>query len=939
MFPRQDSRATPGRRLTTYSKHFKRRAQPEQRSKDGRVSTAPAESSVWDFHEDEDEIASPDVTLAKHKQRSKQPQRLRPITESIPRPERRTSSHGALALPNPRKRRASVGARESHAARSFSTPPSPPSSTEGRMLPPPLPARNIPLPRPVKTAKPVIRRGYSLGAKKSPATESLLRGLAPTTSARPFTFAAGKSVNDLTSTKPKKPLVQTQIPFRPSLPPPRPAATFSATFSPRRQEKKASTYRLLPTMSDSQAQAAPRKKRRLIDQLAAQADESSSEEETAPSRADAKRAQTPEPQPMTLFDSPNAVPSTPEPSRPRTYGRPDSAKKKTGPKFTYSARRTIRAEASMAGGLETVDENAWLKESLLPSKSQFDMDEDEDEPFATGAVRSIHELRQAGANSRSADEIDDLLTRVGRPSGKPSSSRRNALIELSQKMQDKNFVRKFRDHNGDRSLFEQVGKETDIITGYALVAILTTLVATTASTHIVSQLQDQGFSVLLERLLQITTDVQALARDRASNLSRNGQQSMMKLKASLLILPIWQPTTPFMLSPRRLALKALELVVKNAGTVGDEFFSPEVTDLLFSLLQDSPVPDAWAYPHQDESIDFQLALTLLESHSMVAMQGQLKERWTFRYLPIVAETLTTTLRLSNGRLGEIGMLVLKFTLNTSNNNHDAPMAFIEKGTVRILANKLCDTFVAATNSVYNAEAFQSHLEALLLMLGVMINFSENDRATGRSLLDCENGGQAPLDRLIKLFLDHHVATSEVCISQCGRQTSHRRNLLILSTGRLGGEEPAKRWVRVHVPPAWLYVTVRTSAPAVWVHAQGEQYCPAAEFDTRVHHVSPCCGQCHVAGWRRTHTLLFELHNKAAGSCGATGAPQVSQGRRRRIMGGNMVGCGGAAFWTAISDTLRLLFFFFLFFLGRLECNSHGHTQSEERVEGGLVPTI
>lgn len=527
-------------------------------------------------------------------------------------------------------------------------------------------------------------------------------------------------------------------------------------------------------MSDSLSQIAPRKKRRLIDELAAQADESSGEEDGKASGSQvARRTPTPEPQGMSMFQSPIEIPSTPEPSRHRTYGRPDSAKKKTGPKFTYSARRTIRAENSLTGGnLDTVDETAWLKETLLPTGgSQFDMDEDEDEPFTTGAVRSIHELRQAGANSRSADEIEDLLARVGRPSGKPSSSRRNALIELSQKMQDKSFVRKFRDHNGDRSLFDQIGKETDIVTGYALVAILTTLVASTASTHIVSQLQGQGLPLLLQRLLTITVDIQALAKDRTSNLSRNGQQSMMKLKASLLILPIWQPTTPFMLSPRRLALKALELVVKNAGIAGDEFFSSEVTDQLFCLLRDAPAPDAWAFPHQDESIDFQLALTLLEAHSMQAMQSEAKERWTFKYLPILADTLATTLRRSNGRLGEIGMLIMKLALNTSNNNHDAPTAFIEKGTVRLLSNALCDTFLAVKDLVYNADAFQGHLEALLLMLGVMINFSENDRATGRSLLDkdAQDAGPAPLDRLIKIFLDHHVATSEVGFSRTGRE--------------------------------------------------------------------------------------------------------------------------------------------------------------------------
>lgn len=757
----------------------------------GGRATAPVESSVWDFHDDEDEIASPDVTIQKLKQRTKTQPKMRPITEITSRSQAGSSSTSASGsgsgsgsgsarstgtLANPKKRRASLGGKDlpRSASGAYSTPPSPPSSTEERMPPP----RTIPLPKSIKTAKPAsVRRTVSLGGKKSPTTDAILRGITPahtftststSVPSRPFTFAAGKSVNDLTTyDKAKKQFVQTRIPYRPSQAPSRPRSSSTV------RQGQASSSKLRPTMSDSLNQIAPRKKRRLIDELAAQADESSGEEDGKTSESQVvRRTPTPEPQGMSMFDSPVEIPSTPEPSRHRTYGRPDSAKKKTGPKFTYSARRTIRAENSLIGGdLDTVDETAWLKESLLPTGgSQFDMDEDEDEPFTTGAVRSIHELRQAGANSRSADEIEDLLARVGRPSGKPSSSRRNALIELSQKMQDKSFVRKFRDHNGDRSLFDQIGKETDIVTGYALVAILTTLVASTASTHIVSQLHGQGFSLLLQRLLTITVDIQALARDRASNLSRNGQQSMMKLKASLLILPIWEPTTPFMLSPRRLALKALELVVKNAGIAGDEFFSFEVTDQLFSLLKDAPVPDAWAFPHQDESIDFQLALTLLEAHSMQAMQSESKERWTFKYLPILADTLATTLRRSNGRLGEIGMLVMKLALNTSNNNHDAPTAFIEKATVRILSNALCDTFLTVKDSVYNADAFQGHLEALLLMLGVMINFSENDRATGRSLLDADaqDAGPAPLDRLIKIFLDHHVATSEVRISRTKR---------------------------------------------------------------------------------------------------------------------------------------------------------------------------
>ncbi|ROV91410.1 hypothetical protein VSDG_07203 [Cytospora chrysosperma] len=677
------------RRTTTYSKAFGRRSAPEEKTKDGRSCTAPLESStVWDF-QDDDEINSPVVTLPMKSKLygRKAGGRMRNISGTPSRPSP-ASAFQAKDLPNPKRRRTSPVNKDSRAvhARAYSTPPSPPPSlpspSEAIMPPPPKTVPKFAKPRPVA-------RTYPSGSTKPPTKAAALKGA--TIRSMPFTPSIPKSIKTLNTSKQRKEMVQTHIPFRPVQTPP----------------------------------------------------------------------SVPAPLGLPDFGTPAVAPSTPEPKIPKKFARPGSATKRTGPKITYSARRTIRAEGSSAGGLDTVDEDAWLKESLLPTGgSRFDMDEDEDEPFTSGAVRSIHELRQAGANSRFADEIEDLLARVGRPTGKTLSSRRNALVDLSQKLSDKSFVRKFRDHNGDRSLFEQVGRETDIIAGYALVAILTMLLATTASAHIISQLQNQGFSSLLERLLAIQTDIQPISKDRASNLSKHGQQSMSKLKASLLILPIWEPTTPFMLSPRRLALKALELVVKHSGSVGDELFSAKVTDQLFTLLSSAPEPDAWKYPRTDESVDFHLALTLLESYSVQAMQTESKERWTFKHMPIIADTLGTTLRRNTNRLGEIGLLVLKLTLNTANNNHDAATAFIEKGTVRTLANALCDTFQTATKSVDDAEVFNGHIESLLLMLGVMINFSEHDRNTGGSLLSILDDGQAPLDRLIRLFLDHHAATSE-----------------------------------------------------------------------------------------------------------------------------------------------------------------------------------
>jgi len=153
------------------------------------------------------------------------------------------------------------------------------------------------------------------------------------------------------------------------------------------------------------------------------------------------------------------------------------------------------------------------------------LDED-DETGNTGAVRSIHELRQAGANSRFADEMDDILDRVGVPSTKPSSLRRGALLELAQKLNEKDFRQQFRNHSDGGNLFRSLADETDLISGYAILAIVTTLLAATTSAHLIQQLRSHGLATLVSKLLDNTTDIGQLVKDRKQNLSRNGQLTM-----------------------------------------------------------------------------------------------------------------------------------------------------------------------------------------------------------------------------------------------------------------------------------------------------------------------------------------------------------------------------------------------------------------------------
>jgi hypothetical protein len=388
------------------------------------------------------------------------------------------------------------------------------------------------------------------------------------------------------------------------------------------------------------------------------------------------------------------------------------------------------------------------------------MDEDDD-TANTGAVRSIHELRQAGANSRFADEMDDILDRVGVPTAKPSSLRRGALLELARKMNNKDFRQQFRNHDDGDSLFKALGDETDVIAGYAILAIVTTLLAATNSAHLIQQLRSQGIATLLSRLLEDTVDIVQLAKDRKQNVSRSGQLTLATIKSSLVGLPVWEPLSSTSLPPRTLALKCLELIMRQPthASVGDEVFSEAIVEQLFSILAKSVSDQAcWDFPKQP---DLYLALYLLEGHSISAMQSPLGPLWTKQYAPIAADVLETALGLPTDQLGDLASLILRLSLNITNHNGEACRLFVDKGLLERLAESACGAFEMIMNSM-KVDSFMSKvLESLIMMLGAMINFCVYYPPASRHLEEPGDNTQSPLARLFRVFADNHAKTAEV----------------------------------------------------------------------------------------------------------------------------------------------------------------------------------
>ncbi|EHL01692.1 hypothetical protein M7I_2326 [Glarea lozoyensis 74030] len=388
--------------------------------------------------------------------------------------------------------------------------------------------------------------------------------------------------------------------------------------------------------------------------------------------------------------------------------------------------------------------------------------EDADEGEGSGAaIRNVHELRQAGANSRFMDEVDDLLDRIGSPGGTQASLRRSGLLDMANQLKDKSFARQFRSNHVEQRLFVHLGQETDILAGYVLVSILMTVMADGSVPPFVVQLRRQGITRLLIRLLDIQIGIIALAKDRKSNTTKIAQKMIADHHNHLLKLPIWEDLQPELLSPRTVALKCLEVMVRQTREAGNanDIFSKELTTNLFTIVKTSSEDSAWQLPNGREAIDFHLALSALESHSIRARTVQDETIWLTNYLPIISDTLLFALSRPLDSFGVLQILALRLTLNVTNNNPRATDLFARQDLMAAMGNVITAKLEQISRFMIEEE-LSIAVDHLVLVLGAMINFAEWSPAARQRLQSLGGLNQDHLDAMIKTFTENHERMSE-----------------------------------------------------------------------------------------------------------------------------------------------------------------------------------
>ncbi|KYK58533.1 Wings apart-like protein [Drechmeria coniospora] len=492
------------------------------------------------------------------------------------------------------------------------------------------------------------------------------------------------------------------------------------------------------------------RRRRLIDALAAQRTRSP---EPASMPADEGASQRTDDSTVSSLPSRSA---SAQDLRLRGVDRRGATPSRSRVKFTYNKSRSNLSESRQAGEREPPSLEADEEETMSsapglssPSTPALVVEEDQDDDDTQPAIKSIHELRRAGANNRFSDELDDLLGRIGAPDGGSLTMRRNALCELASRLQRDSFAGQFRDHGSRDKVAKGIGKEDDVVSGFALTAALIVFLEFGPAPHLLRQLCNQGLGRLLGRLLRTTEDMDVIASQRQTNLARAARASVHGVKVSLTRMPIWHGSPPDRLSPRTVALRLLETVARCSD---GQLLETVVGDLERDLIRTAA---ECAAAEGEAGVDEALVITALQvlSSAGITPGGSHQGPGAAELPASVASMLPKALRRWPDERGDTAVATLKLAINITN-TASGTAAFDDGSLLSRLATCMAESFGKAQEAIDNGRLEDDMYDGLLLLLGLVINIVEHCPAARLSM------GNEPLGALVSLWQGNQLAASE-----------------------------------------------------------------------------------------------------------------------------------------------------------------------------------
>lgn len=387
-------------------------------------------------------------------------------------------------------------------------------------------------------------------------------------------------------------------------------------------------------------------------------------------------------------------------------------------------------------------------------------DLDEVSDYQGCAMRSIHELREAGGNARVFSEMEAILDDIDEASVSSPTVKRSKLLELAIKLQELSFCRLFGDQGLDQRIFAQVVPTKDLLIDTLVATIVLSLIAGSASTSKLHQIRVSRIISFMVGLLDRNQDLALSFRNCTFNMSRVAQRQFKILWDLLLKSTIWRVGRPTILTPRVISLQCIEYIVRQIRENGcvDTCLSAGDICSIVQLLQVDPSAET-QQQQSSFSTELHLSISILESWTICRDPMCEVTTWTDHTIGIVIGLLSR-LDMAKDDVGTLRTLTLRLYLNMTNNSPELCAAFSKPGVIGSILQIVVSHFQSLSEAT-TQEMPEVVLDNLILALGSMINLAEWSDAVRLTVMRAEFMNTCFIDILLKLFLRKQRIAAEV----------------------------------------------------------------------------------------------------------------------------------------------------------------------------------
>jgi hypothetical protein len=572
---------------------------------------------------------------------------------------------------------------------------------------------------------------------------------------------------------------------------------------------KAKPVRRVPALLQRSSSDVPVKRTRVIDRLKASAPNSSDEEESQ-DEDDEMEVDKPS------FDQPAVLPSAvADTASQATHGlsqtnqsqdRPTKATA-SGSLITYAKQRSHLADDNLENALMfdlpmVVPERAAATARRVgtPAAARtISHDADELDETTAAIPRTIDELREGGRNVRMMGEIEDLLGEIADHAASARSRRRGALLDLSTKLMDQKFAEQIFRHGHESTLLAECKTFADAPADFLLVTILVLMLHAGPPSQSLSSFEEA--LPCIGRLLTRSSDIARVVKERQSNMSRSAQGDLTTFSNTLKAHEaLWGESKPLVVSSRIIALKAIDLTVRELRAMGNKSELLDAESLTLLLPKGG---FAGLQANAGKAFEATLVISILEALKTLAAAGS----WPDSCITSVA-TLPAIIAEEWQVPPDTKWTAYRLCANLTNESADVQAAFVEHDAVRHIMAEIVSGFDLLHNPQTTTSATEVNakrdFDILVLAIGAIMNLAEHSAVAQKQAV--HETAAPSMAAIVHVFVEGQKRVLEAeSVEQMEVNVVY--GYLAIMLANICQDEEARKFVRGLLPGGKLHVLV------------------------------------------------------------------------------------------------------------------------------------